>query len=115
LFAVGAQALHIVTVIWLPHQLESKSQVYGALGLALVLLLWAYLLGRLMTLAIVLNYALWEHRERETPGASLRPLHLPFINDRIGLALERFFPVPSPDPAQNSSAGDSGPGRVEPN
>jgi uncharacterized BrkB/YihY/UPF0761 family membrane protein len=114
LFALGVQALHIVTVVWLPYELENKSQVYGALGLALVLLLWAYLLGRLMTLSIVLNYSLWERRERETPGASLRPLRLPFVDDHIGIVLERFFPLRTEDPAHNSSAGVSGSRRGEP-
>ena len=59
LFAVLLEVLHVVTVVWLPHHLESKSQQYGTIGIAIGLLLWAYLLGRVITLAAVLNAALW--------------------------------------------------------
>ena len=41
LFAIGMEALHIATVVWFPHHLESKSDVYGTLGVSLALLLWA--------------------------------------------------------------------------
>jgi membrane protein len=59
LFAVGIGILHIATVVWFPHHLDSKSDVYGSIGIALALLLWAYLLGRIITLAAVFNTALW--------------------------------------------------------
>jgi uncharacterized BrkB/YihY/UPF0761 family membrane protein len=59
LFTLGAEILHIVTVVWFPRYVASKSAVYGTIGVAIVLLLWAYLLGRLITLAAVLNAALW--------------------------------------------------------
>jgi membrane protein len=71
LFAVGAEILHIVTVIWFPHYIASKSAVYGTIGTAIVLLLWAYFLGRIITLAAVLNAALW---------------------DRLGTRAERLLP-----------------------
>ena len=45
LFAFGVQVLHIVTVLWIAHVLESKTDTYGAIGAALAILLWAYLLG----------------------------------------------------------------------
>ena len=61
LFGVGIHGLHLVTVLWLAHSIESKSQAYGAIGAALGILLWAYLLGRIVTSAAALNAALW-HR-----------------------------------------------------
>jgi uncharacterized BrkB/YihY/UPF0761 family membrane protein len=67
LFAVGAEILHIVTVIWFPHHLASKSEVYGTIGVAVALLLWAYLLGRIITLAAVLNAALWARFGFDSP------------------------------------------------
>jgi uncharacterized BrkB/YihY/UPF0761 family membrane protein len=51
-----------VTVVWIANSLESKSQTYGALGAALTILLWAYLLGRLITAAAALNTVLWSGR-----------------------------------------------------
>ena len=62
LFGIGVQALHIVTVVWIAKSLESKSETYGALGAALTILLWAYLLGRLITAAAALNTVLWSGR-----------------------------------------------------
>ncbi len=60
-FGVGIEGLHIVTVYWIAHEVESKTDTYGALGFALALLLWAYLLGRVVTSATVLNESLWSH------------------------------------------------------
>ncbi len=62
LFGIGVQALHVVTVVWIAKSLESKSETYGALGAALTILLWAYLLGRLITAAAALNTVLWSGR-----------------------------------------------------
>src|SRR4029079_12219241 len=59
LFGVGLEALHLVTVYWIANQIEHKTDTYGAIGFALALLLWAYLLGRLITSAAVVNETLW--------------------------------------------------------
>jgi uncharacterized BrkB/YihY/UPF0761 family membrane protein len=58
-FGVGMEVLHLVTVYWISREIESKTDTYGAIGFALALLLWAYLLGRLITSAAVLNETLW--------------------------------------------------------
>jgi uncharacterized BrkB/YihY/UPF0761 family membrane protein len=58
-FGVGMEVLHLVTVYWISGQLEHKTDTYGAIGFALALLLWAYLLGRLITSAAVINETLW--------------------------------------------------------
>lgn len=64
LFAVGIQTLHLITVFWIAHLLESKTDTYGAIGAALAILLWAYLLGRVITAAAVVNAAVWvRHRD----------------------------------------------------
>ncbi len=49
MFALGVQVLHLITVLWIAHLLESKTDTYGAIGAALAILLWAYLLGRVIT------------------------------------------------------------------
>jgi uncharacterized BrkB/YihY/UPF0761 family membrane protein len=61
-FAIGFELLFVATVVWFPHYIQSKSDVYGALGGAVALLLWAYLLGRVVTLGSALNVALWQQR-----------------------------------------------------
>jgi uncharacterized BrkB/YihY/UPF0761 family membrane protein len=58
-FGLGLEVLHLVTVYWIATQVEHKTDTYGAIGFALALLLWAYLLGRLITTAAVVNETLW--------------------------------------------------------
>jgi uncharacterized BrkB/YihY/UPF0761 family membrane protein len=60
LLAAGAQVLHLVTVFYLAGRIESASELYGALGAASAVLLWLYLIGRLVVASAVLNATLWE-------------------------------------------------------
>jgi uncharacterized BrkB/YihY/UPF0761 family membrane protein len=64
--AVGFQGIHLLTVLWISHKLESASAAYGALGVALVLLMWLYLLGRLIVVSAMLNatIAVWQARSQ---------------------------------------------------
>ena len=71
-FGVGLEALHLVTVYWIARDLEHKTSTYGAIGFALALLLWAYLLGRLVTTSAVINETLWS-RYQERRHAARRP------------------------------------------
>jgi uncharacterized BrkB/YihY/UPF0761 family membrane protein len=64
-FGVGVEMLHVVTVVWIARSLESKSETYGALGAALTILLWAYLLGRVITAAASLNTVIWRDKPQE--------------------------------------------------
>jgi uncharacterized BrkB/YihY/UPF0761 family membrane protein len=64
LMGAGVEVLHVVTVYWIARSLESKSSTYGALGAALTILLWAYMLGRLVTASASLNAAIWNSKER---------------------------------------------------
>jgi hypothetical protein len=66
LVGVGIELLHLFTIIWIAHQVDSKSETYGAIGIALALLFWAYLLGRILTAGMTLNAALW-YRDRTRP------------------------------------------------
>ena len=63
LFGVGVQMLHVVTVVWIARSLESKSERYGALGVARTILFWAYLLGRLVTASASLSAVLWADKQ----------------------------------------------------
>jgi uncharacterized BrkB/YihY/UPF0761 family membrane protein len=69
LVAVGACGLQLATVYWLSWEIERKSTAYGSLGVALAMLAWAYLLGRLLTASIALNSALWHRKTAEMASA----------------------------------------------
>jgi uncharacterized BrkB/YihY/UPF0761 family membrane protein len=73
LFGVGAQALQVVTTLWIAPSTESKSQTYGAIGAALTILLWAYILGQLVTASAALNATLWRSRP-DGPGDGKAPI-----------------------------------------
>jgi hypothetical protein len=57
---IGTQLLHLVTVYYLAHKIESASELYGGLGVAATLLLGLYLVSRLIVGAAVLNATLWD-------------------------------------------------------
>ena len=63
LVALGTQMIHLAVVLYLAPKIGRSSELYGALGAATVILLWLYLLARLIVAAAFLNAALWEHRE----------------------------------------------------
>ena len=69
LVAAGAQAMHLVTVLYLGRKLERSSELYGSLGTASALLLGLYILGRLVVAAPMLNATL-DQRRRQRQGAS---------------------------------------------
>jgi uncharacterized BrkB/YihY/UPF0761 family membrane protein len=58
--ALGVHIVHLFTVYYVSRQVTSKSETYGALGIAMSVLLWAYVVGRLVVFAAVTNAALWE-------------------------------------------------------
>jgi uncharacterized BrkB/YihY/UPF0761 family membrane protein len=69
-FALGTEVLHILTVVWYANRLEHRSELYGGLGAAVVLLAWLYLLGRLAITSAVVNASLWR---RSHPSADDGP------------------------------------------
>jgi membrane protein len=111
-FGIGFELLHLLTVVWFPHLVESKSQVYGTVGLALAMLLWAYLLGRIITLAVVLNAALWARygAESEHPIRVPRPSwHLPMGDEAAGRLWVSLFGERKPDePDEPDASGPPG-------
>ena len=46
-------------------RLGRSSELYGSLGAATVILLWLYIIARLITLSAFLNATLWERRTAE--------------------------------------------------
>lgn len=63
LIGVGVEGLHVVTVFFLAGRLASSSQLYGALGAAATILLWGYILARVLIGASTLNHLLLRHRD----------------------------------------------------
>ncbi len=70
LVAVGTTGLQAATVFYFAGSIERKSDTYGAIGTSLALLLWAYILGRIVSAAISLNAAFW-YRSEERAGRSV--------------------------------------------
>ena len=66
LFAIAVQVMHLVTVLYLSRKLSSASELYGDLGGAATLLLWLYLISRLMVAAAMLNAAMWVRHQNRT-------------------------------------------------
>lgn len=76
LVAVGTQAVHLFAVFYLAPKLGRSSALYGTLGAATVVLLWLFLIARLVVGAAFVNAALWERRhwrEVEPPARSSHP------------------------------------------
>jgi uncharacterized BrkB/YihY/UPF0761 family membrane protein len=69
-FAIGAEVLHVLTVVWYANRLEHSSELYGSLGAAVVLLAWLYLLGRLTISSAIVNASLWR-RSHPVPDDGL--------------------------------------------
>jgi len=71
-FGVGTFAMHLFTVYYIARSMQKKSATYGAIGAALSLLLWAYVLGRIMTASAVVNASVWasSHAGAELPGSA---------------------------------------------
>lgn len=60
--------VHLVTVYWFAHRVQSASEMYGSLGVAAAILAWLYLFGRLMVAAAMLNATLWQRRQTTPEG-----------------------------------------------
>ena len=72
LMAAGADVLHLLTTYWIGHLVARKTNTYGSVGIALAVLLWVYILGRIIVASAGLNAALW-YRRRHEPGEAGRP------------------------------------------
>ena len=66
LFALGTWGLQILTVLWYSQALASKSDAFGAVGVALTILAWSYVLGRIVVTGATLNAALVDGRSSGT-------------------------------------------------
>jgi uncharacterized BrkB/YihY/UPF0761 family membrane protein len=63
LMGVGVDVLQLLTTYWIGHLVARKTSTYGAVGVALAVLLWVYILGRIIVASAGLNAALWYRRD----------------------------------------------------
>jgi membrane protein len=66
LVAVGAQLVNVAVVFYFAPKIGRSSELYGTLGTASVLLVWLYVLARLITSGAFLNATLWDRRYGST-------------------------------------------------
>ncbi|MGH2635947.1 MAG: YhjD/YihY/BrkB family envelope integrity protein [Actinomycetota bacterium] len=59
LLALGLQLMRIATSVYFVGRLERVNDLYGAIGLATVLMVWLFLIGRLVVAAMALNAERW--------------------------------------------------------
>jgi uncharacterized BrkB/YihY/UPF0761 family membrane protein len=62
LVAVGTQLIQIAVLFYFAPRLGRSEETYGALGTAATLLIWLYVISRLITGAAFLNSTLWLRR-----------------------------------------------------
>lgn len=60
---LGIEGLQLVCAYYLVNRIASSSQLYGALGAAATLLLWGYLLARILIGASTVNHTLFRNRD----------------------------------------------------
>lgn len=63
IFAVGHAALQIATVYCFAPKLTRAPALYGSLGSAATLLLWLFLISRIIVASAFLNAASWRRRK----------------------------------------------------
>jgi uncharacterized BrkB/YihY/UPF0761 family membrane protein len=68
--AVAMQGMQLFSEVYLVHKAQSFSELYGGLGVAAVMLLWFYLIGRLVVGSAVVNATMWDRAERATADPS---------------------------------------------
>jgi uncharacterized BrkB/YihY/UPF0761 family membrane protein len=63
LVAIGMEIIHLGTVLFLARRIEHASATYGSFGAALTLMVWLYIVSRVIVGSAMLNASLW-HRSQ---------------------------------------------------
>ena len=72
LVAVGYELVQIAVIFYFAPRLGRSEETYGAFGSAATMLVWLYVLSRLITVAAFLNATLWDRRRRAEPERARR-------------------------------------------
>ena len=59
LFAAGVAVLHVATVFYFAPKLARAPTLYGSLGTAATLLVWLFVISRIVVASAFLNATLW--------------------------------------------------------
>ncbi len=73
LLTVGAVCVHAFVDLYLVPKVDRSVDTYGMLGAATVILLWLFIVARLLTVSAFLNATLWQHRNGVAPPAPPGP------------------------------------------
>jgi uncharacterized BrkB/YihY/UPF0761 family membrane protein len=65
LLAFGLEVLRVATVVYFSDRLSRVEDLYGAVGLATVFMVWLFLMGRLVVAGLTVNAARWNQRTAE--------------------------------------------------
>jgi uncharacterized BrkB/YihY/UPF0761 family membrane protein len=76
LVTVGHQLVQVAVIFYFAPRLGRSEETYGAFGTAATMLVWLYVLSRLVTGAAFLNATLWDRRRRAARD-SVRPARRP--------------------------------------
>jgi uncharacterized BrkB/YihY/UPF0761 family membrane protein len=74
--SAGGLILHATVSVYFAPKLGRSVDMYGLLGASTVILLWLYLIARLITLSAFLNATLWMRGERPATPEALTDVHL---------------------------------------
>jgi uncharacterized BrkB/YihY/UPF0761 family membrane protein len=66
-FAIGVEVLHVSSVLYFSPKISSSSKLYGPIGAAIGILLWAYFFGRLTVASAVFNATMWQRHHESEP------------------------------------------------
>jgi YihY family inner membrane protein len=94
--AVGLELLKAAGSYWVPEAVSRSSALYGSLGLAIALLAWLLVFGRLVVYTAMLEVVLWEERNGTVELAievPAQPGIVPVAATRAGQ--RRLAPPPS--------------------
>jgi membrane protein len=69
---IGLGALHIAALVYFPSKIERASALYGTLGIALVALLYLFLMGQVFVASAIAN-AVWVDRRQILDEAGQAP------------------------------------------
>ena len=72
LVAVGMQVVHLGTVLFVADRVERASATYGSFGAALTVLVWLYVVSRVIVASAMLDAALWERRRGDAGQSNSR-------------------------------------------
>ena len=64
----GLELIHLGTVLFISGQVERASDTYGPLGVAFTILVWLFLISRVVVGSAMLNSVLWQRAGHPQPG-----------------------------------------------